>query len=635
MNTSEPRYGTVLAKDVMMPMRDGVQLAADIYHPAINGEVAPGQFPVILGRTSYDKTWPQLWVEPVANFFAPRGYVVVIQDLRGRHGSEGTGQYHHTANPREGEDGYDTVEWIAEQPWSNSRVGMVGSSHGGIVQTVASLTKPPHLACMWVDVAPTNIFAHEAREGGAMALHMFGALFLHAFDAQEIRDDPVAQRVITDGLENFRELVLSMPFKPGHTPLRVVPNLEETLFDYYYRGEYDEFWSQECCDQTPHFDRAADIPAVFSGGWYDPFAVATTGQFSEMTTRNKSPQRLLIGPWTHSGMRSGATFAGDVDFGPDAWFGSAVYNEHRLRWFDHWLKDQTDDIEDEPPVRMFVMGGGTGRRNNAGRLDHGGTWRFEQEWPLARTSPTTYYLGSRGDLTTEVPTRYHQSISYTHDPETPVPTIGGNMVGLIEMVELPEWADPSYVTPRARMRQIVQDGGAHQSVTADTFAAKPPYLPLAMRPDVLVFQTDVLKQDIELTGPCEVALWVASTAVDTDFTAKLVDVYPASEDYPGGYHLNLCDSIIRARYRNGYERGEMMKPGEVYQVRIALPPISNLFKVGHRIRLDIASSNFPRFDVNPNTGEPVGKHTHTVWALNTVYVDNTRPSQIVLPVIPR
>lgn len=487
---------------------------------------------------------------------------------------------------------------------------------------------------MWIDVAPTNIFDHEAREGGAMALHMFGALFLHAFDAQEIRDDPAVRRVIIQGLENFGDLLLSMPFTQRQTPLRVVPNLEKTLFDYYYRGAYDEFWSQECCDQTPHFARASDIPAVFSGGWYDPFAVATTDQFRTMTTQNVSPQRLLMGPWTHPGMRSGATWAGDVDFGSDARFGNDPYNELRLRWFDRWLKDLPNEIEGELPVRIFVMGGGTGRRTEAGRLDHGGKWRFAREWPPARTRPTTYYLRSDGVLVTEAPDEDNESISYTHDPESPVPTIGGNMVGLIEMVQLPEWADPSYVTPRARMCQIVQDGGAHQQITADTFAAAPPYLPLATRPDVLVFQIDALKRDLELTGPSEVALWISSSAADTDFTAKLVDVYPASEDYPDGYHLNISDSIIRVRYRNGYERAEMVNLGEVYQVRIRLAPTSDLFKTGHRIRLDIASSNFPRFDVNPNTGEPVGIHTHTLPARNTVYVDRARPSQIVLPVIP-
>ena len=184
------------------------------------------------------------------------------------------------------------------------------------------------------------------------------------------------------------------------------------------------------------------------------------------------------------------------------------------------------------------------------------------------------------------------------------------------------------------MRQIVLDGGAHQKEEPDIVGAKPPYLLLSMRPDVLVFQTELLSQDTEVTGPMDVLLWISSSALDTDFTAKLVDVYPANEDYPAGYHLNLCDSIIRARYRNGFEQGECMEPGEVYQVSISLPPTSNVFKAGHRIRIDIASSNFPRYDVNPNTGEPMGRHTHTIKAHNTVYLDRSRPSQVVLPIIP-
>jgi putative CocE/NonD family hydrolase len=635
MSASAPEYGIVIAKDVMVPMRDGVRLATDIYRPACNGEPAPGRFPTILGRTSYDKNSVPMWVEPVANFFTPRGYVVALQDLRGRHRSEGTGQYFHTANPKEGEDGYDTIEWLARQPWSNGRIGMTGSSHGGIVQTAASLTRPPHLTAIWVDVAPTNIFAHEAREGGAMALHMFGALFLHAHDAQEIRDNPAARAEIMAAMDNMRELVYSLPFKPGHTPLRVVPNLEKTLFDYYYRGEYDEFWAQECCDQARYFDKAADIPGVFSGGWYDPFAIATTGQFVAMSQQNSSPQRLLIGPWNHGAMRGdGASYAGDVDFGPDAKFGDRVYNELRLRWFDRWLKDIPNGVEYDPPVRIFVMGGGDGRRNQQGRLNHGGRWRDEKEWPLARTRQVAYYLRSGGGLSAEPPGEDDPPAAYTHDPERPIPTIGGNVTGFFELVKLPEGVNTLYVTPRARMRQIVLDGGAHQQEQPGIVGARPPYLPLSMRPDVLVFQTEPLAADVELTGPIEVRLWVSSSAVDTDFTAKLLDVYPPSEDYPNGYHLNLCDSIIRARYRNGFERAELMEPGQVYEVRIALPPISNLFKAGHRIRLDIASSNFPRFDVNPNTGEPMGRHTHTVKARNTVYLDRARPSQMVLPMVP-
>ena len=307
MTGSVPGYGIVVAKDVMVPMRDGVRLATDVYRPADEGEPIPGPLPTILGRTSYDKTWPQMWIEPVANYFTPRGYVVAVQDLRGRHRSEGTGQYFHSANVHEGGDGYDTIEWIASQSWSNGKVGMVGSSHGGIVQDMAILERPPHLSAFWVDVAPTNIFDHEARQGGAMGLHMFAALFFHAHDAQEIRDDPAAQQEVVRAWDDLEDHIRSMPFNPGHTPLRVVPNLEKTLFDYYYRGEYDEFWSKSACNQEPHFETASDVPSVFSGGWYDPFAIATTNEYTLMAGTKDSPQRLIMGPWEHPGMRAGAT----------------------------------------------------------------------------------------------------------------------------------------------------------------------------------------------------------------------------------------------------------------------------------------------------------------------------------------
>ncbi len=630
---SGPDYEIVVDRDVMTPMRDGVRLAADVYRPALDGQPLPGPLPAILGRTSYDKRWRQLWVEPVAEYFTPRGYVVVIQDLRGRRASEGVGQYFHTANAREGEDGYDTVEWVASQPWSNGRVGMTGSSHGGIVQTVAQLARPPHLTAVWVDVAPTNIFAHEAREGGAMALWMFSALFLHAHDAPEIAGDPAARWAVLEGWKNMRELVGSMPFEPGSTPLRAVPNLEKTLFDYYYRGEYDEFWEMEACNQEPHFHRAADIPGVFSGGWYDPFAAAMTGQYEAMSSKNRTPQRLDMGPWNHGGRRSGQTWAGGVDFGPEAAYGVEGYGAQRLRWFDRWLKGIPNGVEDDPPVRIFVMGGGSGRRNEAGRLDHGGRWRHEREWPIARTRRVTYYLRSGGGLSTGRPEEDAPPVSFTHDPERPVPTISATGA-VSELTPFPEGFDFLTGDPRDYMRPIFPDGGAHQKERPGLVGARHPYPRLADRPDVLVFQTEPLRSDVEVTGSVEVNMWVSSSAVDTDFTAKLLDVYPPSEAFPEGYHLNLADSIIRARYRSGFERAEMMEPGGVYRVRVALPPVSNLFKAGHRIRLDVAGSNFPRFDVNPNTGEPMGRHTHTLKARNTVYLDRGRASHAALPIVP-
>jgi putative CocE/NonD family hydrolase len=610
-------HGIVVARDVMVPMRDGVRLATDVYRPAANGEPLPGRFPALLGRTSYDKSAGPMWVEPVAEHFTRRGYVVVLQDLRGRHSSEGTGQYFHTANVREGLDGYDTVEWIAAQPWSNGRVGTVGSSHGAIVQQVLALHRPPHLSAIWPDVGPTNVFAHEAREGGAMCLHMYGALYLHAHDAQELRDDPEGKRALFDAMAELGQHVdrFLRPggVVPGQTPLRVVPNLERVLFDYYRRGCYDEFWAHECCDQERQFARHADVPGVYSGGWFDPFSVATTNYYAAMARQNETPQRLIMGPWSHTAMRgAGTSVVGDVDFGPEARWGDAAYNAERLRWFDRWLRDEPTAVEDDPPVRIFVMGGGTGRRTAEGKLDHGGRWRAEREWPLARAEPITLYLRADGQIATEAADG--APASFTYDPADPVPTVGGAVTGFYELLPIPEGYNTLYLPPRARMRSLVLDGPTDQR-------------PLDARRDVLRFRSWPLREPLEVTGSAEVRLWVSSTAEDTDFTAKLVDVYP------DGYAMLLVDSIRRGRFRDGYDREELMTPGEPYEVVIPLPPTSNLFMPGHRIRLDVSSSSFPRFDPNPNTGEPLGRHTRTVSAVNTVYLDRARPSRIVLPLI--
>ncbi|GAG03398.1 unnamed protein product, partial [marine sediment metagenome] len=267
-------YRTLVEKDVWTPMRDGVRLSADIYRPAdADGKPVEGRFPALLVRTSYDKTNPE-WAGTWPHY-VERGYVFVLQDLRSRFRSEGDGRYFHTCNPWDADDGYDTVEWIAAQPWSNGRVGTLGSSHRAITQTLLALRRPPHLAAQWIEVGPTNIYAHEAREGGAMCFHMFGAIHMHAWDCHELRDNPEGVRVIADAIRDMRGWVSKTPFRPGETALRVAPSLEKTLFDYYYRGEYDEFWAQECCNQEPYFDRHADVPLVLAGGWCDPFAVAT------------------------------------------------------------------------------------------------------------------------------------------------------------------------------------------------------------------------------------------------------------------------------------------------------------------------------------------------------------------------
>jgi uncharacterized protein len=458
----------------------------------------------------------------------------------------------------------------------------------------------------------------------------------------------------------MRELVCATPFKAGHTPLSVVPNLEAALIDYYTHGAYDDYWAQEAHDFERHFPQHADIPISLTGGWFDLFADGTPVYYSKMRAQNTAPVRLRMGPWTHTQMRNGISYAGDLDSGAEGTWGTGRYFAEQLRWFERWLKDIPNGVEDDPPVQIFVMGGGTGRKTRAGHLDHGGYWRAEQEWPLARTLLAAYYLQTDGSLTTEIPnpapasqarttTDNQQSkinnqkspapthLTFTYDPSHPVPTIGASSSGLMELVPLGDGLDPFWgqsLAPSLRLRSIVMEGAGHQQEEPGMVGAQPPYLPLAMRPDVLVFQTPPLEHDVEVTGDIVVKLWISSSAVDTDFTAKLIDVYPPNEDYPGGYHLNLSDSIIRCRYRNSFEHEELMTPGKIYLVQISLAPTSNLFIAGHRIRLDISSSNFPRFDLNPNTGESMGRHTHQIKAQNTVYMDAEHPSHLVLPIIP-
>jgi uncharacterized protein len=621
-------YGIVLAKDVRVRTRDGIELATDVYRPARDGDWADGRFPTILCRTPYDRT-DKRYTE-IADSFVPYGYAVCLQDVRDRYGSQGTGDYFHTVTRQQGEDGYDTIEWIAAQPWSNGRVGMVGSSYAGITQVRAALERPPHLAAIWPDVVPTNAFQHQSREGGAMQLHMFWALFIHAQDAQDIADDWDKQAEVWEDLKNLRELFWRFPFGRGELSLRHTPALDETLEEYTTRGVYDDYWAQVSNDFTAHYADHADVPGTYTTGWYDGFPHSDTEYFAAMAARNATPQRLIVGPWSHVGMRGDASWTLDVDFGPDSVWGVQRYFDEQRRFFDAYLREGGEALRD-PPVRIFVMGGGSGRRTELGKLDHGGRWRDEQEWPLARTEIQTWHLGGDGSLSPEHPGSTEPR-RFTYDPERPVPTIGGLYCAVGELPADGPGMEPMWarlVNPVLRLRNVLTPGPADQRESPEFFGSREPYPRLSERPDVLVYQSEPLDSPLEVTGRVEVRLRIASSAPDTDFTAKLVDVHPPNDDYPDGYDMLLCDSIIRCRYRNGFEREELMEPGEEVEVTILLPPTSNLFATGHRIRIDVSSSNFPRLDRNPNTGEPVGRHTRMVPAEQTVF-----GGEVVLPVIP-
>ena len=636
---STTSYGVSLAKDVMVPMRDGIRLATDIYRPALDGEIVEGSFPTVLCRTPYDKT-DRRYAE-IADFFVPRGYAVCLQDARDRYRSEGTREYYHTVTVRQGEDGYDTIEWIAEQAWCNGRVGTVGSSYAAVTQVAAALERPPHLKAIWPDVVPTSSYHHQAREGGAMQMHMFWALFIHAQDAQDIADRPDLQAEVWEDLRRVREHFWATPFKRGQFSLRHVPALEQALVDYYTRGTYDEYWAQKANDFTRFWDEHADVPGTFTTGWYDPFSHADTEYYAAMAERNSTPQRLVVGPWSHVGMRSDATYTHEVDFGPDSVWGVGRYFQEQLRFFDRWLRDDSQMSAEEPPtnppVSLFVMGGGSGRLTAEGKLDHGGRWRHFGEWPPAETVETTYYLHEDGTISPESPDGASEPLRFTYDPSRPVPTVGGSYAAMGELPSGGEAIEPAFarfLSPVLRLRNILTPGPMDQKERPEIFASREPYPRLSQRDDVLVFETEPLTAPLDLVGRVRVNLWVSSSALDTDFTAKLVDVYPPSDEFPDGYDMLLTDSIIRTRYREGFDREVFLEPGKAVEVSILLAPTANQFAVGHRIRIDVSSSNFPRLDRNPNTGEPIGRHTREIVAQQAVYVDAEHPSHAVLPVIP-
>jgi predicted acyl esterase len=283
------------------------------------------------------------------------------------------------------------------------------------------------------------------------------------------------------------------------------------------------------------------------------------------------------------------------------------------------------------------MGGGSGRRTVSGKLDHGGRWRHDDQWPPADVVATTFYLHGDGSLREDPPVGNHEPLRYTYDPSHPVPTVGGNYAAMGELPSGGDALEPAwtrFLSPVLRLRNVLTPGPMDQRETPEVFASRAPHPRLSDRDDVVVFQTEPLEAPVELIGRVECHLWVSSSAVDTDFTAKLVDVYPPNDDYPDGYDLLLNDSIIRTRYREGFDREVFLEPGEVAEVSILLPPTANLFAAGHRIRIDVSSSNFPRLDRNPNTGEPIGRHTREVVAEQAIHVDGGYSSRAVLPLIP-
>ena len=595
---SPKRYDAILIeRDLMLPTRDGKRMATDIFRPARNGVPLTERLPVLLNRTPYDKTE----LHSQAAWFAERGYVVAVQDTRGRHKSEGV---FLKVQPIDATDSYDTVEWLARRPYADGKVGMWGTSFAAHMEAGAAQLHPPALGTLVINMGGmSNAWDHGVRYRGAYEM---GRQLTWAWGQMlaDARSESVRALLTREKVEDWYGV---QPMRRGLNPLSVVPEYEGWYMDFFEHADYDAFWKDPMMAWDEHYPETADIPMIQVGGWYDIFLAGTFKNFVELRRLKSSPQRLLVGPWTHGSNHR--AFAGDVSFGPEAAIVDFSTDFH-LRWFDHYLKGATNGVERDAPVRIFVMGTGDGHKDVDGRLFHGGYWRTSDAWPLPGTRSVPYYFHADGSLSLSKPTVTSAATTYTFDPRDPVPTVGGGSSARLKDGAYDQRADPRFPP------------------------SKPPYLPLRTRADVVVFQTEPLAEDMTVAGPIKVVLYASASTLDADFTAKLVDVYPHSDAWPGGFDLNLTDAIVRGRYRTTRDHAELLEPGRVYEFTIEPFPTANVFKKGHRIRVDISSSNFPRFDVNPNTGEPLGKNRRMITTDISVQHSATFPSHIVLPLAP-
>ncbi|WP_323846395.1 CocE/NonD family hydrolase [Microbulbifer magnicolonia] len=617
----ENRNAFVVQRDVMVTMRDGVRLATDIYRPVHDGQVVTAPLPVIMERTPYNKSGisraEKSLREPdpitraeLAAFFAGHGYVVVMQDCRGRYQSEGV----FTKYINEAEDGYDTLCWLVDQPWCNGHIGTMGLSYGAHTQCALASLNPPGLACMFMDSGGfSSAFHGGIRRGGAYELKQATWAYRHALVSPKTQADP--QRKAALERENIHKWFCEMPWRPGYSLLRAAPEYEAYLFELWQHGTLDEYWKRPGLYAEGYYDEFPDVPTAIVGSWYDPYVVTCLTNYLGLSQRKQSPVRLLMGPWTH-GNRS-VTHAGDVDFGPQSTLDGNIAEDYRcmrLAWFDRWLK--CDEQVRDPfaaPVTYFQMGGGSGDRNSAGHLQHGGCWRTADTWPPAQTQLLEFYLSANGDLSQDGQQAQTCVLEYRFDPRDPVPTCGGALTS----------GEP-----------VMYGGAFDQDAAPGRFAADDSLqLRLDQRDDVLVFMSEPLREDLIVTGPVAVKLWVSSDCPDTDFTFKLIDRYPPNADYPQGYAMNITDGIFRMRYREGWDRQVFMQEGSVYPVTIEAFATSNLFRKGHRVRVDISSSNFPHFDVNPNSGDPEGAVENVRVATNRIHLGPEYPCSIQLPVV--
>ena len=568
---AQQTYEVVVERGVAAAMRDGVTLRADIYRPR-----SEGKFPVLLERTPYDKNGSFAFGMRAA----AKGYVVVIQDVRGRYTSEGDWY----PFKYEADDGYDTVEWAARLPHADGRVGMFGGSYVGATQMLTAIRHPPHLGGICPVVTASNYHNGWTYQGGA-----FEQWFNESWTSGLAQDTmsrilkaDTNARVGAEVLPLTKYPLFNLSFSPSQDDLKQAA--APYFLDWLAHPDYDDYWKRWSIEENYP---SIQVPAFTVAAWYDIFQGGSLKNYEGMLSKAgnaaaRKDQKLLVVIGGHAG--SGRKI-GDLDFGAAA----AEYEENDviLMWYDYLFHGVKNQLAGGKPVRIFVMGTNV--------------WRDEDAWPLARARETKYFLESRekaagpssaGVLSTRIG-EGDGSESYVYDPMKPAPTVGG-----------PLCCDPEHLPAGPRDQR-----------------------PVEARDDVLSYSTPPLTQDTEVTGPVTLELYAGSSAVDTDFTAKLVDVWPS------GYAQNLTEGIVRAVYRDSATTAQALEPGKIYPFHIDLWSTSNVFLKGHRIRLEVSSSNFPRFDRNLNTGKSAANDQTSVKATNTIYHDGKYPSALMLPIV--
>lgn len=567
-------------KNLRVAMRDGVQLATDVYRPA-----GDGQHPVVMLRLPYNKEQPALlFLAGDILRVAQAGYAVVVQDCRGTWASDGE------FNPyfQEAEDGADAIAWAAAQPWSSGVVGMMGASYYGATQWLAATQAPPALKAIAPFITTDQYHEKWTYQGGAFQLGFIlqwaSATFGVAEAVRRVGRGSAAPALIGEAIaaaDNVAAHYLQLPLGGLTTLAKLTPYVA----DWLAHPDYDDYW--RAAAPREHYAKIT-TPALNFGGWYDLFLGGTLANYTAMKSRTR--QRLVIGPWVHG--YNGGVYP-ERNFGLMAHDGVADVTAMQIRWFDHYLKGLDNGVEHDAPVRIFVMGPDA--------------WRDEADWPLPDTDWQCWYLHRDGSasspadagLLAPLPPPDEPVDSFVYDPRNPVPTAGGAtfLPGLF----------------------VAANAGPRDQRDVES------------RPDVLCYTSAVLEDLLEVTGPVRLVLYVSSSARDTDFTGKLVDVAP------DGRAITLTDGILRCRYRESLERQKLMSPGEVYRIEVDLVATSNVFFAGHRIRLEVSSSNFPRFDRNSNTGGVLAGESveDFICATNCVWHDSVHASHLVLPVIKR